>query len=46
MASKKDPTIPTTSGMRRCIGSRTFGIEAHEAPADDFPARSAWRLRC
>jgi len=25
--------------MRRCIGSAKFGIEAHEAPADDFPAQ-------
>jgi hypothetical protein len=24
---------------RRCIGSATFGIEAHEAPVDDFPAQ-------
>jgi hypothetical protein len=23
--------------MRRCSGSKTFGIEAHEAPATDFP---------
>jgi hypothetical protein len=23
--------------MRRCIGSTKFGIEAHEAPVDDFP---------
>jgi hypothetical protein len=23
--------------MRRCIGSAKFGIEAHEAPASDFP---------
>ena len=38
MATKKD-TTPTASGMRRCIGSTKFGIEAHEAPADDFPAQ-------
>jgi hypothetical protein len=25
--------------MRRCIGSAKFGIEAHEAPPDDFPAQ-------
>jgi len=25
--------------MRKCIGSATFGIEAHEAPADEFPAQ-------
>jgi NAD(P)-dependent dehydrogenase (short-subunit alcohol dehydrogenase family) len=23
--------------LRRCIGSKTFGIEAHEAPTDAFP---------
>jgi hypothetical protein len=25
--------------MRRCIGSAKFGIEAHEAPPDDFPTQ-------
>lgn len=25
--------------LRRCIGSVKFGIEAHEAPATDFPAQ-------
>ena len=25
--------------MRRCIGSAKFGIEAHEAPIEDFPAQ-------
>ena len=25
--------------MRRCIGSAKFGIEAHEAPADEFPTQ-------
>ena len=25
--------------MRKCIGSATFGIEAHEAPVGDFPAQ-------
>ena len=24
---------------RKCIGSAKFGIEAHEAPVDDFPAQ-------
>jgi hypothetical protein len=24
---------------RKCIGSATFGIEAHEAPVGDFPAQ-------
>ena len=23
--------------LRRCIGSKRFGIEPHEAPVDDFP---------
>ena len=25
--------------MRKCIGSAKFGIEAHQAPADEFPAQ-------
>ncbi len=25
--------------MRRCIGSARFGIEAHEAPIEDFPVQ-------
>ena len=25
--------------MRKCIGSAKFGIEAHEAPVEDFPAQ-------
>ena len=25
--------------MRKCIGSAKFGIEAHEAPATEFPAQ-------
>lgn len=25
--------------MRKCIGSAKFGIEAHEAPVDDFPSQ-------
>ena len=25
--------------MRKCIGSAKFGIEAHEAPAAEFPAQ-------
>ncbi len=25
--------------LRRCIGSTRFGIEAHEAPPEDFPAQ-------
>ena len=30
-------TTETSPTMRRCIGSSRFGIEAHEAPADEFP---------
>jgi hypothetical protein len=41
MATKKDPTTTTPTGMRRCIGSATFGIEAHEAPVDDFPIQAS-----
>jgi len=26
-----------TTTLRRCIGSKRFGIEAHEAPVEDFP---------
>ena len=29
----------TATDMRRCIGSKTFGIEPHEAPVADFPAQ-------
>ncbi len=29
----------TTTEMRRCIGSAKFGIEAHEAAPDEFPAQ-------
>ncbi len=25
--------------LRRCIGSARFGIEAHDAPSEDFPAQ-------
>ena len=41
MASKKVATTQTASGMRRCIGSTTFGIEAHEATVDDFPVQAS-----
>ena len=33
-----EPATDMTS-QRRCIGSAKFGIEAHEAPVDDFPAQ-------
>jgi hypothetical protein len=39
MTTTNDTT--TTSGMRRCIGSRAFGIEAHEASVDDFPVQAS-----
>ena len=32
-------TNATTTERRRCIGSAKFGIEAHEAPPDEFPAQ-------
>jgi hypothetical protein len=32
-------TDTTTTALRRCIGSTEFGIEAHEAPPDEFPAQ-------
>ena len=28
-----------TEGLRACIGSKRFGIEAHEAPVEDFPTQ-------
>jgi hypothetical protein len=36
-------TDATTTGLRRCIGSAKFGIEAHEAPPDEFPAQPSQR---
>ncbi|MFI5041496.1 MAG: hypothetical protein ACHQNA_06555 [Acidimicrobiales bacterium] len=32
-------TDATTRALRRCIGSAKFGIEAHEAPPEEFPAQ-------
>jgi hypothetical protein len=32
-------TDATTTELRRCIGSTKFGIEAHEAPPEEFPAQ-------
>jgi hypothetical protein len=32
-------TTDTITGLRRCIGSTRFGIEAHEAEAGEFPAQ-------
>ena len=31
--------MTTTIAMRRCIGSTRFGIEAHEAPENEFPVQ-------
>lgn len=35
MATKKKANSVT----RRCVGSKTFGIESHDAPVADFPAQ-------
>jgi len=32
-----------TTTLRRCIGSERFGIEAHEAPVEDFPKQPSQR---
>jgi hypothetical protein len=32
-------TTATTTELRRCIGSAKFGIDAHQAPPDEFPAQ-------
>jgi hypothetical protein len=31
------------AGMRKCIGSAKFGIEAHAAPPEEFPAQPSQR---
>ena len=36
-------TDATTTALRRCIGSAKFGIEAHEAPPQEFPAQPSQR---
>jgi hypothetical protein len=36
MTSKKNAPV---EGLRHCIGSAKFGIEAHEAPVSDFPSQ-------
>jgi hypothetical protein len=36
-ASQGDPSMANEATQRRCIGSARFGIEPHDAPADDFP---------
>lgn len=37
--AEKRAATPDAGAMRRCIGSAKFGIEAHEAPAADFPVQ-------
>ena len=37
MTTKK--TASSRSELRRCVGSKTFGIEPHEAPIADFPVQ-------
>jgi hypothetical protein len=32
-------TAKTSTVMRCCAGSKTFGIEPHEAPIADFPVQ-------
>ena len=39
MTTKTQPA----PGMRRCIGSKTYGIEPHEAPVEDFPTQPSQR---
>ncbi|MEX1171683.1 MAG: hypothetical protein WEG56_03615 [Chloroflexota bacterium] len=38
-SEKRVPATPAGGGTRRCIGSTKFGIEAHDAPATDFPVQ-------
>jgi hypothetical protein len=37
--AKKQTAVAEPVPMRRCIGSKTFGIEAHDAPLTDFPVQ-------
>lgn len=37
MTTKK--TTTKTKELRRCAGSKSFGIEPHEAPIADFPVQ-------
>lgn len=40
MATKRtSKPSAAAAGTRRCKGSETFGIEAHEAPVTDFPVQ-------
>jgi hypothetical protein len=38
LAAMRERTIDMAD-LRRCIGSTRFGIEAHDAPIDDFPSQ-------
>jgi hypothetical protein len=35
--SEGDSDMADQVTLRRCIGSKRFGIEPHDAPVDDFP---------
>lgn len=37
--AEKRSVTPDAGARRRCIGSAKFGIEAHDAPAADFPVQ-------
>jgi hypothetical protein len=41
MATRRRTTtteeVADPAALRRCIGSKTFGIEPHDAPVSDFP---------
>jgi hypothetical protein len=37
------PTATEPGTRRRCIGSKRYGIEAHEAPVEDFPRQPSQR---
>src|SRR5688572_13482035 len=34
-------TMTKTAILRKCLGSKRFGIEAHEAPIEDFPVQAS-----
>ena len=37
--AEKRAATPDAGARRRCIGSAKFGIDAHDAPAADFPVQ-------
>jgi hypothetical protein len=37
--AERRAATPDAGASRRCIGSAKFGIEAHDAPAADFPVQ-------